>query len=182
MPPSHQTLRLSAGRHSSPSDGVCVMELASMLAGEPFTDHPRAVAPTLASALRGYNDGLDDARRQTLKRYAAVAVGTPSDRRSERERRRLVQAWLAESSVRGLRSRLSRLLESADPYTVVRRAGKRVATQDDEALHARVVALLDALAAAGRERDATPEVLSAPSADPCSHPCGDAADQETLTA
>ena len=34
--PSHQTVRLARGKHSSPRDGVCVMELASMLAGEQF--------------------------------------------------------------------------------------------------------------------------------------------------
>lgn len=34
--PSHQTARLSAERHASPDQGVCVMELASMLAGERY--------------------------------------------------------------------------------------------------------------------------------------------------
>jgi hypothetical protein len=33
------------GQHANPERGVCVMELASMLAGEPFTDHPRSVCP-----------------------------------------------------------------------------------------------------------------------------------------
>ena len=32
---THQTVRLTTGKHTSPSDGACVMELASMLAGEP---------------------------------------------------------------------------------------------------------------------------------------------------
>jgi len=39
-PVTHQTIRLSRGKHSSPEEGACVMELASMLAGEPFSDHP----------------------------------------------------------------------------------------------------------------------------------------------
>src|SRR5437660_7606877 len=84
--PSHQTVRLSAGKHPSPQSGVCVMELASMLAGEPFTDHPRSVCPVIATVLRAYNDALDDGRRQDLYRYASAAVGTRGDREL-RERR-----------------------------------------------------------------------------------------------
>ena len=75
--PNHQTVELTRGRHSSPEHGVCVMELASMLAGEPFSDHPRSVSPTIAAVLRGYNDMLDDDRRRDLYAYAAEVVGTP---------------------------------------------------------------------------------------------------------
>jgi hypothetical protein len=32
--PNHQTIKLSKGKHTSPEEGACVMELASMLAGE----------------------------------------------------------------------------------------------------------------------------------------------------
>jgi hypothetical protein len=35
MSSSYQTVRLSAGLHTGPDNGVCVMELASMLAHEP---------------------------------------------------------------------------------------------------------------------------------------------------
>jgi hypothetical protein len=52
------------------------MELASMLAGERFTDHPRSVCRVIASFLRGYNDAVDDKRRQDLYRCAAQVVGT----------------------------------------------------------------------------------------------------------
>ena len=63
---SHQTVRLSPGRHGRPEDGVCVMELASMLAGERFSDRPRSVCPVIAAFLRSYNDQVDDRRRQDL--------------------------------------------------------------------------------------------------------------------
>ena len=33
---NHQTVQLKAGRHRSPEEGACVMELESMLAGERF--------------------------------------------------------------------------------------------------------------------------------------------------
>ncbi len=75
-PPSHQTVRLAGGKHAEPTDGVCVMELASMLAGEPFTDHPRSVCATIAAYLRSYNDVADDAARQDLLPLASDAVGT----------------------------------------------------------------------------------------------------------
>ena len=73
---SYQTITLSKGKHDSPEDGACVMELASMLAGEPFNDHPQLVCPVIASFLRAYNDRIDDGRRQDLYAYAAKAVGS----------------------------------------------------------------------------------------------------------
>jgi hypothetical protein len=33
---SYQTITLSKGKHDSPEDGACAMELAAMLAGEPL--------------------------------------------------------------------------------------------------------------------------------------------------
>jgi hypothetical protein len=84
--PSHQTVRLVRGRHSSRRAGVCVMELASMLAHEPFSDRARCIAPTIGAFLRTYNDGLDDDRRQDLYPVAAAIVGTTARRSVERER------------------------------------------------------------------------------------------------
>ncbi len=62
------------------------MELASMLAGERFTDRPATASPVIAALLRTYNDGLDDRRRQDLYPLAAVIVGTAGGRGLERER------------------------------------------------------------------------------------------------
>jgi hypothetical protein len=73
---SHQTARLKAGRHLSPNSGVCVMELASMLAGEPFTDQPRSACPVIGALLRCYNDGIGDEWRQDLYWCASAVVGT----------------------------------------------------------------------------------------------------------
>jgi len=47
---SHQTIKLGRGKHSSPQEATCVMELVSILAGEPFSDHPYFVCtPTRRS-------------------------------------------------------------------------------------------------------------------------------------
>jgi hypothetical protein len=94
MTPStrHQTVRLSRGRHTSPEDGACVMELASMLSEEPFSDHPPSVCPVIAAFMRVYNDAIDDDRRQDLYRYAAKVV----DSRAGQEVTALRAAHLTE--------------------------------------------------------------------------------------
>jgi hypothetical protein len=86
MDPSHQTVRLAAGRHRSARFGACVMELASMLAEEPFSDRPRNVSPVIGAFLRTYNDGLDDERRQDLYALASLIVGSAARGPVERER------------------------------------------------------------------------------------------------
>src|SRR4051794_37186964 len=83
----HQTVRLSRGRHKSADDGACVMELASMLGGERFSDRPKCVDPVIASFLRAFNDRLDTRARQRLRPYAAAVVGTRGSRRVTRARR-----------------------------------------------------------------------------------------------
>jgi hypothetical protein len=84
--PSHQTMRLSAGRHRSPSAGACVMELASMLAEEPFSDRSGTVSPVVGAFLRTYNDGVGDGRRQDLIPIAPLIVGSAGSRALEDER------------------------------------------------------------------------------------------------
>src|SRR4051794_22585916 len=90
---SHQTVRLSQGKHRDPDHGVCVMELSSMLAGEPFSDRPQCVCPVVAAFLRAYNDGLDDHRRQDLFRFASAAVGSRSTLAIQGARGRMCLLW-----------------------------------------------------------------------------------------
>jgi hypothetical protein len=81
------SVRLEPGRHRSPNDGVCVVELASMLAGERFSDRPDCVCPVIGAFLRSWNDGVGYADRQRLEPYASVVVGTGGYRRVTRIRR-----------------------------------------------------------------------------------------------
>lgn len=99
-PATHQTIKLSKGRHNSPDEGACVMELASMLAGEPFSDHPVSVCPVIGSCLRAYNDWIDDDRRQDLYRYASEVVGTRAPQEVQRARADRVTAWAGEAARR----------------------------------------------------------------------------------
>lgn len=94
--PSHQTITLSKGNHRSPEEDACVMELASMLAGDPFSGHPLSVCPVIAAFLRGYNDYLDDKRRQDLYRHASLVVGTRASREVQRARKEHLASWSSD--------------------------------------------------------------------------------------
>src|SRR5438270_9147597 len=115
----HQTIRLIRGRHSSPERGACVMEVASMLAAEPFSDEPECVCPIIAEFLRTYNDEIDHDRRQDLFGYAALVVDTRVEPRIERARANAcLDWWLSGSPSRW--PRLRRLLWMLPPHTATR--------------------------------------------------------------
>ena len=59
---------LSRGKHRSPRKGACFMEMASYLAGERWSDHPRCTHPLLASVGRLVNDLTSDASRGWVQR------------------------------------------------------------------------------------------------------------------
>ena len=99
---TYQTIKLSKGKHRSPEDGACVIELTSMLAGEQFTDHPVSVCPVIAALLRSYNDSLDDRRRQNLYAYASRVVGSRSTVAVERARGDRLTAWTGNAVRRGV--------------------------------------------------------------------------------
>jgi hypothetical protein len=93
---SYQTVTLSKGKHASPRDGACVMELASMLAGEAFSDHPVSVCPVIGAFLRAYNDWIDDDWRQDLYPYASTVVGSRTDKEVELVRADRLAAWVEQ--------------------------------------------------------------------------------------
>ena len=150
VPVTHQTIRLSKGKHTSPDEGACVMELSSMLAGEPFSDHPRSVCPVIAALLRRYNDALDDWRRQDLYAYAARVVGSRGSARLERMRTEYLRNWLSERSP-GRRHRWLRpgyLLGVAEPSVdVLAERVVRKISRHDERTHLMMLELVDGLLA-----------------------------------
>jgi hypothetical protein len=166
MPPiNYQTIKLSRGRHSSPEHGACVMELASMLAGESFTDHPRSVSRPIASFLRGYNDLVDDRRREDLYRFASQAVGTVASGAVEEARVARLLAWGDELWVRrAARSLLERLRfrravqeRSCDPEPAGTYAVHAIGKVRDDA-HAAVLELVDELITMGTPAPIAPDV------------------------
>ena len=154
MSASHQTIRLSAGRHHGPDDGACVMELASMLAGEPFSDRPASVCPVIAAFLRSYNDHADDATRQKLYRCAALAIGTRADDETERRRAKRCRDWArATCSPPPMHVRiLHRLFKAQGPDVDGVYAARAALATDEPGTQRRVLALFDELVALGRPK------------------------------
>lgn len=77
---NYQTAVLRRGRHRSPDEGVCVIELATMLAGASFSDHCRRIDPSISAFLRGYNDQIDSRRRVDLKSIAPAVIDSRGTR------------------------------------------------------------------------------------------------------
>ena len=70
---------LSRGRHRSPRQGACFMELASLLAGERWSDHPECTHPLLAQLAQQVNDSTTDAGRHQLLPLIPSVVGRRGD-------------------------------------------------------------------------------------------------------
>jgi hypothetical protein len=132
------------------------MELASMLAGEAFSDHPRSVSPLIAAFLRAYNDMLDDTRRQDLYGCAAKVVGSAAGRAAERARIARLVEWAREQSA--LRARCA-LVARIMPHLSVDRRSMDADSAARDAIyvirrlrddpHPQVLALIDELVALG---------------------------------
>jgi hypothetical protein len=172
MIPDGTPVRLTDGGHSSPREGVCVVELASLIAQEEFSDRPRCVCPVIGAFLRGWNDRAPYAERQRLSPYAERIVGSRGSPRVTRERRDICLRWagaeLSHGGVRGLwssgatRVRIAifcglgaavRLNEGAGDYAA------RVAMAEGDAES--TFELLSTLLAAGEERRLGPPPLLA---------------------
>jgi hypothetical protein len=66
---------LSRGKHRTPRKGGCFMEFASLLAGEPWSDHPACTHPLLAAVARHVNDLTSDAGRPRLAGLIPSVIG-----------------------------------------------------------------------------------------------------------
>lgn len=157
--PSFQTMKLARGKHSSPRHGACVMELASMVAGERFSDRPRSVSPVIGAFLRGYNDLVDDRRRQDLIRYASEVVGTAASEKVELARIKRLVEWADErwgqsprpSFVGSFGSFWARRLLPTDPDSAGVYAIRSM-HRGNGRMHGHVLALLDELITMGDQR------------------------------
>ncbi|HEY8869787.1 MAG TPA: hypothetical protein VIM30_10385, partial [Candidatus Limnocylindrales bacterium] len=63
------TVVLRSGTHTSPSDGVSLMEAVSALAGEAWSNSPSCTSPVIAAYARSLTDWLPNDARQRLKAY-----------------------------------------------------------------------------------------------------------------
>ncbi len=113
---TYQTVRLSRGRHRSPEDGACVVELASMLKGSRFSDSVYCVDPAIGAFLWGYNDHISDDLRQSLYRCAAQVLDTRGDDELAARRAEMCRTWARQA--RALRPRRLVVLRGAYLHVV----------------------------------------------------------------
>jgi hypothetical protein len=154
--------RFEAGSHGAPGEGVCVVEFASLLAGERFSDRPECVCEVIAAFLRAWNDRSAYADRQRLAPYAVHILNTRASRKVTTMRRDMCLVWAGTSLEGGVLRRLVARLGARLRILVL--LGVRPALRLDEGageLAARVVfarydeevafLLLDGLLALGEE-------------------------------
>lgn len=111
--------RLVLARGSNhPGKGFSTMEAVAFAADEAWSERPRCASPAITEWMIAWNDGLDDAARQSLRRYIWRLVGSRGRRADERMRqwmaadwlvRWYAPAWLAAAGMRGHASRLTQL-------------------------------------------------------------------------
>ena len=88
------TITLLSGAHKR-GTGMCAMEAAAYLAGEPHSDHPECVSPVIASFMRSWNDGMrSDAERELLKPWVVKVLHTRTTAADEWTRGWLAFDWL----------------------------------------------------------------------------------------
>jgi hypothetical protein len=138
------------------------MELSSMLAGEPFTDHPASVCPVIGSFMRAYNDSVDDRRRQDLYAYASMVVGSRTSADLQRTRAEFLTAWaqqfrrngwtrrLLPERMRALARHRNPSLESVGTHAV------HAIAKHTQATHAAVLEAIDQLLLIGAEQRPAP--------------------------
>jgi hypothetical protein len=97
-------IRLKTGKHKNRVNGMCAMEAAAWLAGEPHSDQPACVDPVIATVVRTWQDRLNDEQRELLvKPLVPLLVGTRSTPAAQHARaiacadwaiRHVVPTWL----------------------------------------------------------------------------------------
>ena len=128
------TITLAHGSHGSPDDGMCLLEAAAYLAGEPHSDHPQCVCPVLAAFGRSWNDSLDDeARNRLLKPFLPRLLNTRSTP-DVQDRRAFMAADWAVRTYAPAWLRLAGLDEHADNLAELRELDSVQAFRDAQAV------------------------------------------------
>lgn len=82
---------LLSGAHKDITEGGCIMEMVSYLAGEPWSDSPECACPILTGFAIRLNDRFTDEHRQLLKPLIPLLVNTKATDIVRMARRRLIR-------------------------------------------------------------------------------------------
>lgn len=88
---------LKSGSHAGPTSGASVLEAASYVAGELWSNHPKCVSRVIGDFLRNWNDNLptDEDRDRLLKPLIPIIINTRfSTWAPEEQRSHLALDWL----------------------------------------------------------------------------------------
>ena len=86
---------LKRGAHSSPDAGMCALEAAAWIAGEPHSDHPECVCPVIAAFGRAWNDALSlEERNAVLRPLVPRMIGTRGSDALAHRRALMAADWL----------------------------------------------------------------------------------------
>jgi hypothetical protein len=154
---TYYQIPLAKGAHNDPDQGMCLMELTALFAGEQHSDRPQCVSPVLGEFGRSLNDVLPDDLRQELKGLIPSLPGTAGDGWDERRGymaldwliRTWLPAWLELSPRCREDARRVRELGRIVDLVSAERAGPVVRAAQKNAAAARAAAGDAAWAAAG---------------------------------
>ena len=94
-PEALESIKLLPGQHKRRSEGVCATEAIAWLAGEPHSDVPRCLCPTLGSVLRDWNDRMETQdRNRILKPLLPKLLGSNHGQHIAAERGHYIADWL----------------------------------------------------------------------------------------
>ena len=91
-------IKLLQGAHT-PDGKMCVMEAAAFVAGEPWSDAPKCVCPTIGTFLRSWNDALpdDDTRTRLLLPLLHDTLDTNTSKEDSIARSWMAYDWLVRT-------------------------------------------------------------------------------------
>jgi hypothetical protein len=122
-------INLAYGGHGSRTNGLCALEAAAWLAGEPHSDHPECVSPVIAAFMRSWNDSLktDDDRDRLLKPLLKKILNTRGSAEAKLARAMMCVDW----AIREWLPEFLSLTPALEPHAAKLRAAKPIQTWGD---------------------------------------------------
>jgi hypothetical protein len=117
-----ERVSLEKGSHGSVAEGVCAMEAAAYVAGEPHSDHPQCASTVITAFVIEWNDRLGNDRNRLIKPLIPRVVGTRSTRKIEEARGYLALDWF----LRVMTPAWLDLVEELQPHAATMRAAAPV--------------------------------------------------------